>query len=540
MDNLSRTGRIESTERLPLPQYVKRALVYMNGNLANRVTMAELASASAVPERTLFRHFRQFLGLSPLAYLHRLRLNAAKSMLSNTTNNAAIADIAISCGFTHLGRFAAEYRRLFGEAPSVTRQRVRAPAAEDRPGRAQASGAGENMCLATPSLGYVKPALLILPLHTETLRESLEARDLTERLAATLSHIRIASVVLDKSSHSTSMHAPRPGNAGTQYCLLGRLTQRDGRTRVIIRLVDVATNRNIWGDSFDGAVDYPFEMQDRVVDGVLCGAVSHIFATQIDRAHSKDPKDLVVHDLAMQALMLILRTDVPSARRAMGILNRAIELDPGNALPVALLACCHAQLFIYHGTPTPAVACDMALGLVARAGGLGSDDPLMTTARGAAASMAMQAEEGDALVTRALAMDPYSTWAWERRGHLRLIRREDPDEIIGDFVRALRLRVPGMPRSNCLLGIASAHFAAGRVTETDRWTRKALAENPDATWLYRWQALYGFKMGDRSRLLQAVQHLRRTLPEFTVSSLGLKSNADPRWLDELARAGVPL
>ena len=182
----------------------------------------------------------------------------------------------------------------------------------------------------------------------------------------------------------------------------------------------------------------------------------------------------------------------------------------------------------------------MALGLVARAGGLDSDDPLVTTARGAAASMAMQSEEGDALVTRALAMDPSSTWAWERRGHLRLVRKEDPDQIIGDFVRALQLRVPGMPRSNCLLGIASAHFAAGRVAETDRWTRRALAENPDATWLYRWQALYSFKLEDRSRLIQAVQHLRRTLPEFTVSSLTLKSNADPRWLDELARAGLPL
>ena len=139
-------------------------------------------------------------------------------------------------------------------------------------------------------------------------------------------------MALAHQSRAISASASQPRNAGTQYCLLGRLTQRDGRTRVIVRLVDAATNRNIWGDSFDGSANDPFELQDRVVDGVLCGTVSRIFATQIEWAHSKDPKDLVVHDLAMRALMLILRTDVPSARRAMGILNHAIELDPGECL----------------------------------------------------------------------------------------------------------------------------------------------------------------------------------------------------------------
>src|SRR5262249_30865973 len=147
-----------------------------------------------------------------------------------------------------------------------------------------ASCFGDSPPSPLPAVQRKKPSLLILPMRTETLQESLEARDLTERLTATLSCIRVASVALAHPSLAISASAPRPRNTGTQYCLLGRLTRRDGRTRVIVRLVDAATNRNIWGDSFDGSESDPFELQDRVVDGVLCSVVSHITDTEIARA----------------------------------------------------------------------------------------------------------------------------------------------------------------------------------------------------------------------------------------------------------------
>ena len=98
---------------------------------------------------------------------------------------------------------------------------------------------------------------------------------------------------------------------------LAYLRHRDERTRVIVRLVDVAADRHVWGDSFDGSVNDPFELEDRVVDGVLCGVVSRITDAEIERVHNKAPTDLGTRDLALQALPLILGTSVPNARRAM-------------------------------------------------------------------------------------------------------------------------------------------------------------------------------------------------------------------------------
>ena len=294
MDGVERAKLIESNNHRVLPQDAKRAVAYMRANLAEQITLESLASACAVSERTLLRQFQQFVGIAPLAYLRRIRLNAAKSELADAQNNDAIADIAVRCGFSHFGRFASEYCRLFGETPSATRKRVRARMA------------GEKLFLQTRVAGRwpAKPSLTILPLCTETLQESIEARDLTERLVATLSRMRVASVSLARSSRASAVNGPEARNAGTEYCLLGRLTRRDERTRVIVRLVDIATDRHLWGDSFDGLAKDPFELQDRVVDGVLCGVVSNITDAETERIRDMDASDLGARNMAMRAMPL--------------------------------------------------------------------------------------------------------------------------------------------------------------------------------------------------------------------------------------------
>jgi AraC-like DNA-binding protein len=524
---------VEPDSRRVLPQHVKHALDHMRGNLGERITLSGLASACSVPERTLLRQFERFTGHSPLAYLRRLRLNTARSELLRADSRDKISDIAIRSGFSHFGRFASEYQQLFGESPSATRRRVFRHATRRAPGNSATSS------VYTPR--RQKPSLLILPLRTESLQEGLQARDLTERLAATLSRTSVASVALADQSRAFSTKAPQPRNAGIEYCLLGRLTQYGDRVRVIIRLVDVAADRHVWGDSFDGSADDPFELQDRVVDGVQCGVVSKILDAEIARVSSLDRNDLTVCDLAIQALPHIVAANVPSARKAITILNRATELESACALPMALLAWGHAQLGNYYGTASPSAARDKAMELASRAGVLDESDSLVTLARSTTASLSLHRHEAEALATRALAMDPTSSWAWERRGFTQLSNGGDPDRALADFVRALKLRGPSWPRGNSFVGIASAHAAAGRLEDAVLWQRKALAENPASNWMYISDSCYALKTGNRSRIAEAVACMRHAQPELSVSLImATYPPADPGWLDAIARAGMPL
>ena len=59
-----------------------------------------------------------------MRYLKNLRLDRARMRLINSGLNANITQIAIMSGFGHLGNFAAEYKRRFGESPSETARRI--------------------------------------------------------------------------------------------------------------------------------------------------------------------------------------------------------------------------------------------------------------------------------------------------------------------------------------------------------------------------------------------------------------------------------
>jgi AraC-like DNA-binding protein len=58
-----------------------------------------------------------------MSYLHDLRMAAAHRDLLGSDGKQVVADVALRWGFTHLGRFAAEYRKRFGQLPSQTLKR---------------------------------------------------------------------------------------------------------------------------------------------------------------------------------------------------------------------------------------------------------------------------------------------------------------------------------------------------------------------------------------------------------------------------------
>jgi AraC-like DNA-binding protein len=94
-------------------------------DLGRRFRTRELCAAMGVPERTLRVCCAEFLGVSPSRYLRLRRLNQVRAELRRADPmTASVAKIAQRYQFSELGRFAASYRALFGEAPSDTLRRA--------------------------------------------------------------------------------------------------------------------------------------------------------------------------------------------------------------------------------------------------------------------------------------------------------------------------------------------------------------------------------------------------------------------------------
>jgi transcriptional regulator GlxA family with amidase domain len=96
----------------------------MEAHLTLAIGLADITVAAGVPGRTLLEHFRRYHGVSPMAYLRRARFAKVREALRHAEPEN-VTSIAMSLGFSHMGRFSVEYRKRFGESPSETLRQSR-------------------------------------------------------------------------------------------------------------------------------------------------------------------------------------------------------------------------------------------------------------------------------------------------------------------------------------------------------------------------------------------------------------------------------
>jgi AraC family ethanolamine operon transcriptional activator len=107
-------------------QRFHRAREYIAAHLHQPIYLGDLCAEVGLTQRGMENLFSEELGISPFAYLRRQRLHGVRRTLLNTvTGTGVIKRVALEWGYWHLGRFAKEYRQLFGESPRETLARPR-------------------------------------------------------------------------------------------------------------------------------------------------------------------------------------------------------------------------------------------------------------------------------------------------------------------------------------------------------------------------------------------------------------------------------
>ncbi|MYM68261.1 helix-turn-helix domain-containing protein [Pseudoduganella sp. FT55W] len=99
---------------------VYRAKQWLEANIEQPYDLAALAAVASSSERTLLRHFRAVLGMTPLEYLQDLRVQRAKVMLEISLNS--LQTIANACGYTNASTFSKLFRRAIGMSPGEYRR----------------------------------------------------------------------------------------------------------------------------------------------------------------------------------------------------------------------------------------------------------------------------------------------------------------------------------------------------------------------------------------------------------------------------------
>lgn len=99
---------------------VRRVMAYIHEHFAEPLTREDLARHVSMSDDYLTASFRKELGMTPVAYITRCRINQAKNLLKTTTQS--VTEIGLAVGFSDSSYFSRVFRRETGQPPEIWRR----------------------------------------------------------------------------------------------------------------------------------------------------------------------------------------------------------------------------------------------------------------------------------------------------------------------------------------------------------------------------------------------------------------------------------
>lgn len=102
---------------------VKMTLNYIENNVANKILIEDLAKNVSLSTSYFHYQFKEKMGISPLQYIHKVRIDHAKKLL--TTSNMPIWQIALQCGFDNIPYFSFLFKKAVKISPNSYRSKYK-------------------------------------------------------------------------------------------------------------------------------------------------------------------------------------------------------------------------------------------------------------------------------------------------------------------------------------------------------------------------------------------------------------------------------
>jgi TolB-like protein len=389
------------------------------------------------------------------------RLNAARSAIGDSGDEQRLIKTLPRKGFRFVGTVREAQRPLSVAVTDI-------PTEQPKP------------ALPLPD----KPSIAVLPFAnlSSDPEQDYFADGMVEDIITGLSRSKSLFVISRNSSFTYKGQAVDikrvGGELGVRYVLEGSVRKAGNRVRITGQLIDAATGNHIWADRYDSTLEDIFDLQDRVAMSVIGAIAPHLERAEIARAQRKPTESLQAYDYYLRALASFYRFSTREANmEAFKLTQTANNLDPDFAAPFALGADCLVQRWGFGWSSGSAEDVTEARRLARRAIELDKDDPTVLALAGMALGLFVgEVEEGAALLSRAISLDPNLALARIWSGFVQLFLG-DGDAAIEQFQIGLRMS-PLDPRIFMAQnGMAMAHFLAGRYEEGSLWAKSAVQQN---------------------------------------------------------------
>src|SRR6266853_2289075 len=175
---------------------------------------------------------------------------------------------------------------------------------------------------------------------------------------------RLASVADLKVISRTSVMQYKSGVArdlrkigqqlGVARVVEGTVQRAGNRVRVNAQLIDVSTNRGLWGQSYDRDVADVFAIQSEIASSIAHQLQASLSAREMTAIEQAPTNDVTAFELYARAEVLLSRDAKANLLEAADLLNQAVARDPSFFKAYCLLAWTHDLLYFFGHDHTPA------------------------------------------------------------------------------------------------------------------------------------------------------------------------------------------
>lgn len=261
---------------------------------------------------------------------------------------------------------------------------------------------------------------------------------------------------------------------GVRYVVEGSVQRGASRLRVSAQLIDAVSGNHVWANRYEGAPQDIFDLQDRVTASIVAALEPAITQAEIARAQSRATQDLGAWDAYLRALALCFpKGDRESLGRALPLLDRAVEIDPGFSTAWGLITQIHFWYGLRGWVPLEESRVP-GLQAARRAAETGINDPRALAWAGALIPRhGGTIEEGRHCIERALALAPNSLHV-QRQAVMLFVSAGDHAAAIATGRRIIELDPLDHRIGNTHYFMAFSLFFLGRYAEALVLAEKSL------------------------------------------------------------------
>ena len=396
-----------------------------------------------------------------------------------------------------------------------------------------------------------RPSLAVLPFRNLSRDPDQEffADGMVEDLITALSHIRWFFVIGRNSCFAykgLAVPAPEIGRElGVHYVIEGAVRRAGRHVRINVELVETGAGDTVWAERFGADSEMIFDLQDRVVAGIVGAVEPKLCRAEIERGRRRPTTVSGAYENYLRAIWRMHPTTEANCTAALALLDRALAADPGFPLALAASGWCHtwsiSQATLSHANRDRA---SRAIALAKAALGAAPDDPTVLAQVGIIFGyLSHRRQTALALVESAVALHPNSSLVRTAAGWVQLYEGNG-EAAIAHFAEALRFDPLDPAAGEPFTGMCYAHLLIGRSEEAVTWGGRAVAASPDRASANR---AFVAALGMAGRPAEAaVARLLENDPGFNLADYArLRAGHESRPLfhsvnDGLRRAGVPL